>query len=377
MQGATVSTVTVRPITTRQDEATFIRFPWKIYTNMPAWVPPLLMDRKKLIDRKKNPFYKHAEAEFFLAERDGEIVGRIGAILNHNHNKEHNERIGFFGFFESVDDQQVANALFDAARAFLAPFNITALRGPANPSVNDEYGMLIDGYDVPPMVLMPYNPPYYNRLVEAYGFRKEKDLYAYLLNQDEVYTDRLERAAQVVRERYNIVFRSLNMKKLNDEVALIKEVYNSAWQHNWGEVPMTDEEMDAMAADLKAVVVPDLVIIAEYQGNPIGFGLTLPDINMALKYNKKGFLLPGIWHLLTKKKNINACRIIALGVKPEYLKTGAGGVLFYETARRAKRLGYHFGGASWILEDNDAMNKSAVAMKGTITKKYRIYQMNV
>ncbi len=372
-----MGTLTVRPIANRQDEAAFIRFPWKIYKDNPAWVPPLLMDRKKLIDRKKNPFYKHAEAEFFLAERDGDVVGRIGAILNHNHNKEHNEQIGFFGFFECINDQQVANALFDAARAFLAPFHVTALRGPANPSVNDEYGMLFDGYDLSPMVLMPYNPPYYNTLVESYGFRKEKDLYAYLLNQDEVYTDRLERAAQVVRERYNIVFRSLVMKKLDEEVELIKEVYNSAWQHNWGEVPMTDDEMDAMAADLKAVVVPDLVIIAEYEGKPIGFGLTLPDINMALKYNKKGFLLPGIWHLLTKKKQINACRIIALGVKPEYLKTGAGGVLFYETARRAKKLGYHFGEASWILEDNLAMNKSAEAMKGKITKKYRIYQMNV
>jgi len=367
----------VRPIATRQDELAFIRFPWSIYRNSPAWVPPLLMDRKKLIDRKKNPFYKHAEAEFFLAERDGEVVGRIGAILNHNHNKEHHENIGFFGFFESVHDQQVANALFDEVRKFLARFNVTALRGPANPSVNDEYGLLVDGFDVTPMLLMPYNPPYYAALIESYGFRKVKDLYAYLLNQDEVYSERLERAVSIVKQRYNIEFRSLNMKKFHEEVERIKVVYNAAWQHNWGEVPMTDEEMDALAADLKAVVVPDLVIIAEYKGKPIGFGLTIPDINMALRYNKRGYLVPGIWHLLTKKKKINACRIIALGVVPEYLHTGAANVLFYETARRAKRLGYHFGEASWILEDNLQMNRAAEAMRGKITKRYRIYQMEL
>jgi hypothetical protein len=155
-----VSTITVRPIATARDVKTFITLPWKIYANDPMWVPPMLMDRKKLIDKKKNPFYTHAEAEFFLAERDGAVVGRIGAILNHNHNKEHGENIGFFGFFECVNEQAVANALFDSAKKYLAQFHVTAVRGPANPSVNDEYGMLIDGFDTPPTVLMTHNPPY-------------------------------------------------------------------------------------------------------------------------------------------------------------------------------------------------------------------------
>jgi GNAT superfamily N-acetyltransferase len=367
--------MTVRPIATSQDVKTFIKLPWKIYANDPMWVPPLLMDRKKLIDRKKNPFYSHAEAEFYLAERDGEAVGRIGAILNHNHNKEHGENIGFFGFFECIDDQVVANALFDAARKFLSQFRVTAVRGPANPSVNDEYGMLVDGFDTPPTVLMTHNPPYYDTLVTAYGFKKAKDLFAYWLSQDDVYTERLERAVNIVRQRNRLTFRPMDMKHYKEEVDRIKVVYNSAWRKNWGAVPMTDAEFDALAADLKAVVEPRLVIIAEAQGKPVGFGLALPDINVPLKYNKSGRLLSGLFHLMTKKKKINAVRVITLGVIPEYLNSGAAGVLFYETARRAKELGYQYGEASWILEDNVMMNRAAETLQGKIYKRYRIYDL--
>jgi len=372
-----VSTITVRPIATAKDVKRFIKFPWKIYVNDPMWVPPLLMDRKKLIDRKKNPFYAHAEAEFFLAERDGETVGRIGAILNHNHNKEHGENIGFFGFFECVNDQAVANALLDSAKKFLAQFRVTAVRGPANPSVNDEYGMLIDGFDTPPTVLMTHNPPYYNTLLEQYGFTKAKDLYAYWISQDDVYTERLERAVNIVRQRNRLTFRTMDIRHFNEEVDRIKGVYNAAWQKNWGAVPMTDAEFDALAADLKPVVEPHLIIIAEAKGKPVGFGLSLPDINQALKYNKNGHLLTGLFHLRTKKKKINAVRVIALGVLPEYLNTGAAGVLFYETARRAKDLGYHYGEASWILEDNVMMNRAAETLQGKIYKRYRIYDLPV
>ena len=349
----------VRPISSKQDVIAFIRFLWKIYKDYPAWVPPLMMDRKKLMDRKKNPFYKHCDTEFFLAEHEGEVVGRIAAIVNHNHNKEHNDKVGFFGFFECINDQTVANALFDKAKEYLLSHGMTAMRGPANPSVNDEYGLLIEGFDLSPTVLMTYNPAYYIELIEKYGFKKAKDLYAYLLDQKKVYTDRFNRAYDIVKKRQNITFRTFDTKHFADEVERVKEVYNKAWAKNWGAVPMTDEEMDALAADLKPIIVPELVIFAEKEGKTIGFALALPDINVALKYNKNGYFLPGLYHLLTKKKKIDLVRVIVLGVLPEYLNTGAGGALFYETAINAKKLGYGYGEASWILEDNERTRMEA------------------
>ena len=370
-----MNNLTIQPISSKQDTIAFIRFLWTIYKDYPAWVPPLMMDRKKLMDRQKNPFYKHTDAEFYLAKRDGIVVGRIGAIVNHNHNKEHNDKVGFFGFFECIDDQQVANALFDTAKEFVRAHGMTTMRGPVNPSVNDEIGLLIDGFDVSPTVMMTYNPPYYIKLLENYGFKKAKDLYAYLLDQKKVYTDRFNRAHELVKERQHITFRSFDMKHFAEEVERVKQVYNKAWAKNWGAVPMTDEEMDALAADLKPVIVPELVIFAEKEGKTIGFALSLPDINVPLKYNKNGYLLPGLYHMMTKKKKINLVRVIVLGVLPEYLSTGAGAALFYETAIRAKNLGYGYGEASWILEDNDKMTKSAEAMQGIIQKRYRLYDI--
>jgi len=367
----------VRAISSKQDTIAFIRFLWKIYRNYPAWVPPLMMDRKKLMDRAKNPFYKHSDAEFFLAEHEGEVVGRIAAIINHNHNREHSENIGFFGFFECINDQSVANALFDSARKYLQEHGVTAMRGPVNPSVNDEIGLLIEGFDLSPTVMMTYNPPYYINLIEKYGFKKAKDLYAYFLDQKTVYTDRFTRAHELAKQRQKLTFRTFDMKHFEDEVDKVKEVYNKAWAKNWGAVPMTDEEFDALAADLKPVIVPELVIFAEKEGKTIGFALSLPDINVALKYNKNGYILTGLYHLLTKKKKIDLVRVLVLGVIPEYLNTGAGAALFFETAVNARKLGYKYGEASWILEDNERMVKSAEAMLGKITKRYRIYEMSI
>jgi hypothetical protein len=367
----------VRPIQAKQDTIAFIKFLWKIYKEDAAWVPPLIMDRQKLMDRKKNPFYSHATSEFFLAERGGQVVGRIAAIVNHNHNKEHHDKVGFFGFFECVNDQEVANALFDRAKSFLKSQGMEAMRGPASPSVNDEYGLLVEGFDKPATVLMTYNPAYYVELFTRYGLKKEKDLYAYLLSQETVYSEKFNRANSIVRQRQSIELHSLDMKHFDAEVARIKEIYNKAWAKNWGAVPMTDPEIDALAADLKPVVVPELIIFAVKGGKTIGFGLALPDINVALKYNKSGMLLPGLWHLFTKKKQIDKVRIIVLGVLPEYLSTGAAGVLFYELAATAQKLGYRYGEASWVLEDNVMMNRAAEAMHGVIDRRYRIFQISI
>jgi hypothetical protein len=365
--------ITISPIAGKSETDRFIKFAWQIYRDYPNWVPPLLMDRRKLMDRAKNPFYQHAEAEFFLARRDGEIVGRIGAIINENHNKEHNEKIGFFGFFECIDDQSVADELLRTAREWVKARGATLMRGPASPSVNDEWGLLIDGFDKPQVVLMPYNPPYYSTLLEKAGLKKSKDLYAYHVHEGGFLSDKLKRVAEAVIKREELTFRSLDMRRFTQEVDLIKDLYNRAWQHNWGAVPMTNAEFDALAKDLKPIVVPELVIIVEYKGEPIGFSLAIPDLNMALKYNRNGYLIPGLVRLLWHKKKINWARVIVLGVVRERLKTGAGSVLFYETGKRCVENGYPHGEAGWVLEDNDPMNRAAAFMNGERYKTYRIY----
>jgi GNAT superfamily N-acetyltransferase len=365
---------TIRPVRTKADEKKFTNFLYTFYKADPYWVAPLRLERKKLIDRTHNPFYQHAQLALYLAERQGQVIGRIGAIVNARHNQAHQDKVGFFGFFECVQDQAVANALFDAAQQFLYAHGMDTMRGPANPSVNDEYGLLVDGFQASPLVLMPYNPPYYREFMEHYGFTKAKDLFAYLLDQETVYTDKLVRAHARVTQRHRLTFRSLNMKDFAQDVQRIKAIYNVAWHENWGAVAMTDAEFDALATDLKKIVDPELVILAEAHGQTIGFALSLPDINQALKYNKRGGLLGGVWHLYTKKKQINRCRILVLGVLPAYKKTGAAGVLFFETAARAKHLGYRYGEASWILEDNVMMTRAAEVMHGHKYKTYRIYQ---
>jgi GNAT superfamily N-acetyltransferase len=327
------------------------------------------------MDKKKNPFYQHAEAEFFLAQRDGDIVGRIGAIYNHNHNREHNENVGFFGFFECMNDQEVANALFDAVRDYLARFRVTAIRGPASPSVNDEYGMLIEGFDRPPMILMSYNPPYYPALAEAYGFRKAKDTYSWFVHKDKVFSDKMVRVSEAAKKRQGVVYRSLNMKDFENEVKRVHKVYSRGWVRNWGEVPLTDAEFAYMAADLKAIVVPDMVVIAEVKGEVVGFGLSLPDYNEILIKNRRGWLLPGLLRILLFRKRIRQARIIILGVLPEFANAGIGGVLFYETARRIVNWGIPCGEASWVLEDNVMMNRGAQLLNGEIVKRHRIFEL--
>lgn len=366
--------VSVTPVYSKRDQKQFIKFQWQIYRGNPYWVPPLLMDRRKLIDREKNPFYKHAEADFFLARRDGEIVGRIAAIVNHNHNNEHKESIGFFGFFECINDQHVADALFSTAKAWLKDRGVTAIRGPASPSVNEEYGLLIEGFDKRPAVLMPYNPPYYAALIERAGLQKIKDLYSYEVKEETAFSERLVRVSEMVKKREGLTFRTLNIKEFDKEVERIRDLYNRAWQYNWGAVPMTDEEIEALARDLRPIVIPELVIFAESRGEPIGFSLSLPDLNEVLIRNKRGYLIPGLVRLLLYKKTISKVRIVVLGVLREHQMTGAAAVLFYETGKRGVELGYHRGEAGWVLEDNHSMVRAAQMMNGERQKTYRIYQ---
>lgn len=366
--------ITVRPVRTRSDRDRFIRVQWTMNERLEHWVPPLLTERRLLIDRDRNPFYLHAEAEFFLAERGGVPVGRIGAIVNANHNREHSENIGFFGFFESADDAEVARALFGAAEEWLRRKGVAAVRGPASPSVNDEYGLLVEGFDLDPSIMMPYTPRYYPDLVEGAGYRKAKDLYAYELREDSFVGEKMARVTARLMERSGLTIRPIDMADFPAEVGRIRELYGAAWQHNWGAVPLTREEFDLLAKQMKPLIEPELVLFAEAGGRPVGFALTLPDYNQVLKGNRSGRLLPGLLRLFFLRKSISRVRILVLGVLPERLRTGAGSLLMYETGRRAVARGYPVGEAGWVLEDNVMMNRAAAFMNAVRTKTYRVYE---
>ena len=373
--------ITIKPVETKNEKMRFIRCQWDFYKYNPNWVPPIIADRVKLLDTEKNPFYKHSLMQLFLAISDGKIVGRIAAIINNNHNRTHNDKVGFFGFFECIDNQDVANALFDTAADWLKARGMNVMRGPENPSQNDECGLLMDAFDKPAVILMTYNPEYYIKLMENYGFTKAKDLWAYLLEINTYLTEKIVRMQNVIRERYQIKIREVNFKNkdlFKKDVDTIKEIYNSAWEPNWGFVKMTEEEFDFLAADLKTVAEPRFAFIAESKGRPVGFALGLPDINQCLIHNKKGTMLGAVWQLVTRKRKINFIRIIVLGVLKEYQKTGVDSVMYYEFTKRGQELGITHGEASWILEDNEMMNRAlTTTMNGKVYKTYRLYEKEI
>jgi GNAT superfamily N-acetyltransferase len=368
--------ITIKKAETKKELKTFVKFAWKIYKGNPYWVPPLLIDKLSMVNREKHPFYKTAETEFFLAEKDGEIVGQIAAIHNRLHNEVHNEKTGFFGFFECINNQEVANKLFDTANSWLKERGLDTMRGPMNPSTNYEVGLLINAFDQSPQFMMTYNPEYYLHLCENYGMKKSKDLFAYYLKKETTLSDKLKRVTEIIQKRRPFVVRPVNMKDFDNEVKKIKEIYNDAWSKNWGFIPYTDEEFDYLAKDLKLIINPEYVLIAELDGKPIGFSLALPNINEILINIPSGKLLPtGIFKLLLGKKKIKTCRVITLGIKKDYQKHGYDAVLYYETWRRATQENNIIAGeASWILEDNDMMVRAAELMHGDLYRKYRIYE---
>ncbi len=372
-----MSSIEITEVTTEVERKKFIEFPYSFYKDNPNWVEPLRFDVKNNLDTKKNPFYKHAKIKLWLATKNGEIVGRIAGIINDNHNSFHGEKTGFFGFFESVNDKSVSSALFDKAAEYSKENGMTLLRGPVNPSTNDECGMLTDSFDKPPVMLMTYNPEYYPKLVEDYGFAKTKDLYAFWIDsdviKDEKMMDKLQRISDMISKRENITYRNVNMKDFNNEVQKIKEVYNDAWSKNWGFVPLTDDEINFLAANLKLAVDPDFVVFAEHKGVPIGFSLSIPDVNQAIK-GLNGKLFPfGIFKYMANKKKINRLRVIIMGVKKDYQKMGIDAGFYNQVIRMGSKKGYLGGEISWVLEDNFAMRQTAEKLGAIVYKTYRIY----
>jgi GNAT superfamily N-acetyltransferase len=341
----------------------------------PLWVAPLRMDIATLLSRSKNPFFEHAEVEYLLAERDGAVVGRIAAIRNDAHGAFHPEEqhVGFFGFFECVDDQAVADALFAAAAEWLKARALTVMRGPASFSTNDECGLLVDGFDTPPVVMNPHNPRYYVALVERAGFTKAMDLLCYE-GGGKALPERLTEGARKLAARYKITLRSIDMKRFDEEVAVVKQIYNAAWGKNWGFIPMSEHELDHLAKQLKPVVVPELVVFAELEGKPIGLAVTIPDFNVALKHNPSGRLFPfGLLKILWYRRTIHRARTLILGVLPEYRRTGTDALLYEWTWREANRKGIYWGEASWLLETNAAIRNGMEKMGFRVYKTLRMY----
>ncbi len=369
----------VRAARERRDLKRFIDFPYQLHARDPLWVPPLRRDVAALLSRTKNPFFEHAEAEYFIAERGDEVIGRIAAISNRLHNETHDDWVGFFGFFEAIDDQEVADALFTTAGEWCRSRGHDVLRGPASFSVNDECGLLVEGFESPPTLMMPHNPPYYIRLIERAGFAKAKDLWVYQGGSEEKYIpvpERLARATELIRQRQGITLRALNMKDFAGEVARIKELYNSAWQKNWGFVPMTEHEIDHLAEQLRPVVIPELVPMAEKDGKLIGFGIALPDLNVVLRSNRSGRLFPVVLKVLwaLKAKRIRRARILLLGVAPAYQGKGVDAMLYHWIWTRSGEREIYWGEAGWILEDNPAMNAGLEKMTFRVYKTYRLYE---
>jgi len=362
----------------KKDMNQFIRFPWKVYQGNPNWVPPLISEIKFILSNK-NPFFRHAEAACLLARKNGEVIGRIAAIVDRNHINIHHEQAGFFGFFECRPEPDIAQKLLDAAAAWLRARDIVTMRGPMNPSTNDECGFLLEGFDSPPMIMMTYTPAYYLNYMEQCGLVKAKDLYAYIsVIRDVSAGRRLEKLASAIKTRIpGLVVRPANMKNFQKELEAVKEIYNSAWSRNWGFVPMSDEEIESMAKRLKPLIVPELLIMAEINDSPAGFFMAVPDYNQVLaRLNGKLGPVEIVKFLLYRRK-ISDIRVLTMGVKEEYRKKGIEGLLYLESFKAAMKKGYERAEMSWVLEDNELMKKGCEVMGGKLYKKYRIYEKKI
>jgi len=350
-----------------------VNFPRQVYKGDPNWVQPLNMDIKQKLDIKKNPFFEHAERELFLAFRDGRIVGRVLGIVDDNHNNFHNEKIVFFGQYESFNEPDVTKTLLDAVAAWGRARGMTVLRGPVNLSLNDECAMLLEGFDTPPVVMMPYNPAYYNDLMAGYGLAKAKDLYAFFMNTDHKTAQNIQDVVDKVQKETTITVRNFNLKKWKEEAEVVKTIYNNAWERNWGFVPWTAHEMDHMVKSLRPLADTRLIVIAEDKGKPIGFGFGLPNYNEVLA-KMNGRMTPlSFLKFLYYKKRIKGVRVLVFGILKEYRNTGVSYLLYSKLNQSGLDGGYQWGETSWQLEDNDAVNKFVASVSGRVYKKYRIY----
>ncbi|HEU4392193.1 MAG TPA: GNAT family N-acetyltransferase [Solirubrobacterales bacterium] len=375
-----MASVSIRPVRTRRELKRFVKVPFGLHRDHPQWVPPLIFERMQFLDPKKNPWFEHGEAEFFVAERDGEPVGRISAHLDHRWDEYRGGRDAMFGFFESAEGPEVAQALLDAAGEWAAARGRERILGPMDFTTNDEVGILIEGFERQPMVLEPWHPPHYKDSIEAAGFVKAMDVLMWELRMGELkegerFDPSIHAAAEKALSDEGIVIRNMRKRDMANEVRRFMDVYNEAWGDNWGFVPITDAEVEFQAKNLKQVLDEEWTFMAEKDGEVVGAALTLPDINQVLA-RMNGRLLPGGWlKFLLGRRKIDRLRVFALGVKHDYRHTGVAAGLYLEHIKMAAKPDeIHWGEMGWILETNGPMNRAMEGMGGKVVKRYRLYE---
>lgn len=367
--------IDIIPVASRSDRRKFFNFPWRLYRNDPHWVPPLRMNQKELLNFRPHPFYLTAEIQTFYATRGTEVVGRIAAIVDHAHNQYYNEQRGMFGFFETIEDFDVAHALFEAASNWLREHGQTAMRGPANPSQNYEWGLLIEGFDQPPTFLMTYNPPYYQHFLERAGFQKAQDLFSYWghVGMLSALDEKLKFVADEAQRRFQVTARSLDPKRFTEDVQTFMRIYNSALPGQWGFVPLSPDELTHISAGMKHLIVPELTAITEVDGKPIGACFGILDYNPLLK-KIDGRLFPfGFLRLLWGRKSLKRLRLVSTNVIPEFQRWGVSLVLMHRLVGSALQWGIQEGEFSWVLESNHLSRKTLERGGAKRTHSFRIY----
>jgi GNAT superfamily N-acetyltransferase len=373
-----MSNVVVQPVVSRGQKRAFFRFPWDLYRNDPNWVPPLRANFLELVNYRRHPYYERNEIQTFLAYRDGEVCGRIAAIVDQGYIDRYKERRGCFGFFECVDDARVAAGLFDAARQWLADRDIHRVRGPMNPSENYEVGLLVDGFDTPPTFLITYNPPYYGKLIEGCGFHKAQDFYSFTGNVSQLGEVRARRESVrlQIEQRFGITVRPLNKKRFLEDVKAFLEIYNRSLVDQWGFVPLSPAEMVHMAKGLRFLIVPELALAAEMEGQMVGAVFAIPDYNPRIK-KIDGRLFPfGALRLLWRKRKIPRLRLVSTNVLPEYQLLGVGMVLAAGLIPKILDWGIQQAEFSWVTESN-SRSRGAIEKGGAkLSKIHRVYDLD-
>lgn len=370
--------ITVKEIRTPADVKQFVLFPWRIYKNDHNWVPPLIRDQCNFFNPEKNPYYRHSKVLLLMASRDYQPVGRLSVHENTQHVKKYDEKMGFFGFFECVDDAAVATALFDYGKEWLKKLGYEKMRGPANFSINGEYSLLVKGFDSPPVILMTYNPPYYEKLLQQYGFETSQEMYAYqIYTEAGLPADIIEKANAAEKNHTEFKVRKMRVNDLEQEAKIVNTIYNQAWDENWGAVPFTDREIMALAHELKMILDEDIAYIGEVNGEPIGFSLSIPDANQVIKV-ANGKLLPfGFIKMLLKKRHINGIRVLVMGILKEYRHNDYDKVFYKKTYEEGRKKGYLYAEGSLINESNMPMRRVLEKLGAKIYKTYRMYDLNI
>lgn len=365
----------IRVVQSKADFHEFVELPYAHYRTDPHFVPPLRILVKDLLDRDKHPFYKKAEADYFLAERDGRVAGRIAVIKSETYIAHSGNRSAFFGFFECEDDPELAALMFRVAEDWARNRGLDSVIGPLSPNMMGEMGFLVEGFDRDPAILMPYNKPYYDRLVQGCGYAKEMDLLAYSVDRNQVNLEHLERGNALVRTRYpNLRVRPVDKSNYAKDAAVIGKIFNAAWAENWGFAPLSKKEFEHLAADLKLLINFDFAHIAEDKGKPVAFCISLPDYNTILKRMDGNLFPTGIFKILFGRKKITRLRTALMGVLPEYQGKGIDSFVTLEGIRNGLRLGYQEAEFSWLLETNTPIISVVTRLGATPSKRYRTYK---